>query len=221
MLLTKLRSTGGCKHHLSVQVYNRGLVDERLAAALTHIGMTSTKNEEEARRYAMTTVIMRCCQLLLSMTPLEDDLTTLADDPGTEPQNAAYYQFLLKTQAQVSLPSMSCPAPAAESRVSCTHSTRCTACAGEDFSHSFQNQQLGLLQICHTVRCACKAFYLGIVSDVAVSSVVHCRHLGMVKTPLAQTLLAMMLCSLVDGCTRACSACDCRPVKCVPPSCCL
>ena len=81
-----------------------------MAAALTHIGMTCTSSEEEARRYAMTTVIMRCCQLLLSMMPLEDDLHTLADDPGTEPKDVAYYQFLLKTQAQVSLVSMSCSA---------------------------------------------------------------------------------------------------------------
>ena len=87
-----------------MQVYNGGLVDERMAAALKHIGSTVTNDGDEARKYAMTAVIMRCCQLLLQMTPFADDLNALAADPETEPQHQAYYKLLLRGVESVGQP---------------------------------------------------------------------------------------------------------------------
>ena len=87
---------------LHLQVYNGGLVDERMAAALKHIGLAVTHDEGEASKYAMTTVIMRCCQLLLQMTPFADDLTALAVDAETEPEDHAYYKTLLQGVMSVS-----------------------------------------------------------------------------------------------------------------------
>lgn len=78
-------------------------MDERMAAAFKHIGLAVTHDEGEARKYAMTTVIMRCCQLLLQMTPFADDLTALAVDAETEPQDQAYYKLLLQGVMTVSI----------------------------------------------------------------------------------------------------------------------
>ena len=121
---------------LYMQVYNGGLVDERMAAALKHIGSTVTNDGDEARKYAMTAVIMRCCQLLLQMTPFADDLNALASDPETEPQHQAYYSLLLKGVESVRQqswppsprlgPDYKCPEPYLCMSLRRRHSTRPT-----------------------------------------------------------------------------------------------
>lgn len=80
----------------NTQVYNNGLVDDRMAAALHHIGSSVKDDEDQAREYAMAAVIMRCCQLLTQMTPLADDLRALAKERETEPDDQGYYELLLR-----------------------------------------------------------------------------------------------------------------------------
>lgn len=78
-----------------------------MAAALKHIGSRVTDDEDQARQYAMTAVIMRCCQLLLQMTPFAHDLKALANDCETEPDDQGYYNLLLKAVSSVSYCNMS------------------------------------------------------------------------------------------------------------------
>ena len=73
-----------------MQVYPGALVDGRLIAAYQHIATAQGQEPESA----VAAVAARCQQLLVTMTPLLDDLKALAADPWTEQDDRWYYVAL-------------------------------------------------------------------------------------------------------------------------------